>query len=181
MEMPKTITEFQDTFKTEEDCLSYLQELRWPKGFICPNCFHDDGYRLECRPLIQCSVCRHQTSVTAGTIFHKTRTPLRIWFWMIFCLASDKGGASSSRLAKQLGMHQATVWNLLQKLKHAMSRRDENISLAGFIELDEAIIGPHARKEGRPSGSIKSQKLPKRKNLGCRRNSKSKKNSKQRS
>lgn len=70
--------------------------------------------------------------------------------------------------AKQLGMHQSTIWNLLQKRKHAMSRRDDNISLAGFIELEEAIIGPRARKEGRPSSSKKSQKRPKRKSLGYR-------------
>src|ERR1700688_36695 len=120
--------EFQDTFRTEEDCLAYIERIRWPKGFIWPNCGHDFGYRLQERRLIQCAVCRKQTSVTAGTIFHKTRTPLREWFWMIYQLAQDKGGASSVKLAKQLCGYQSTVWNQLHKLRHAMQRRDENIS-----------------------------------------------------
>ena len=129
--------EFQDQFRSEDDCLDYLEKVRWPKGFICPNCNHDVGYRLSTHRLIQCAVCRKQTSMTAGTIFHKTRTPLRYWFWMMFQMTQDKDGASSVKLAKQLGMFQSTVWSQLQKLRHAMERRDENISLAGFIELDK--------------------------------------------
>ena len=144
-----TAIEFQDRFRSEEDCLEYIRRIRWPKGFVCPNCGHDFGYELNERRLFQCGVCKRQTSVTAGTIFHKTRTPLRHWFWMIYQIAQDKGGASASKLARQLGGFQSTVWNQLQKLRHAMERRDEEITLAGFIELDEAIIGPHARKTGR--------------------------------
>ena len=158
--------DFQDRFRTEEDCLDHLEKLRWPKGFRCPNCEHDVGYRLTSRRLIQCAVCRRQTSLTAGTIFHKTRTPLRHWFWMIFQMSHDKGGASSVRLAKQLCMFQSTVWNQLQKLRHAMERRDENISLAGYIELDEAIIGPQARKTGRRRRDKNNKKGPRLKKLG---------------
>lgn len=161
-----SVIEFQDQFRTEDDCLQFIEKLRWPKGFRCPNCDHDFGYRLNTRRLIQCAVCRRQTSVTAGTIFHKSRTPLRHWFWMIFQIAQDKGGASSVRLAKQLGMFQSTVWNQLHKLRHAMQRRDEGISLAGFIELDEAIIGPHARKTGRQK---EKQGGPRLKTLGKRK------------
>lgn len=150
MEIPSNIIEFNDRFNSEEACLEFLKEIRWPQGFVCPNCNHDDGYFLECRPLIQCVLCRHQTSVTAGTLFHKTHVPLRIWFYLIQELVSDKGGASSCRLAATLKMPQKTVWNILHKIRHAMGRRDENITLAGFIEMDEAIIGPHAR---RPTGA----------------------------
>lgn len=149
--------EFQDRFRTESDCLSYIAQLRWPKGFRCPNCDHDVGYQLKTRPLIQCAVCRHQTSITSGTIFHKTRTPLREWFWMIYQMCQDKGGSSSSKLARQLDGFQSTIWNQLQKLRHAMERRDEGISLAGYIELDEAVIGPHARKTGRQKTGGKNE------------------------
>jgi len=166
---PMTAIEFQDRFRSEDDCLDYIEELRWPKGFVCPNCGHDFGYRLSNRRLIQCGLCRRQTSVTAGTIFHKTRTPLRHWFWMLFQIAQDKGGASSVRLAKQLGMFQSTVWNQLHKLRHAMERRDEGISLAGFIELDEAIIGPQARKTGRRRRDENDKKGPRLKTLGKRK------------
>ena len=159
--------EFQDRFRTEADCLEFIRQLRWPNGFICPNCGHDFAYELNERRLYQCSVCRRQTSVTAGTIFHKTRTPLRCWFWMIYQIAQDKGGASASKLARQLNGFQSTVWNQLQKLRHAMERRDETITLAGFIELDEAVIGPHARKTGRQK--LDPTKEPRKKTLGKRK------------
>jgi len=149
MQIPNDVLAFQDQFQTDDDCLRYLAELRWLKGFNCPKCEHDVGYMLKTRAEIQCAVCRHQTSVTAGTLFHGTKVPLRKWFWMIFLVAQDKKGASSSRLARQLGMYQKTVWYMLQKLRHAMGCRDEAIMLSGFIELDQALIGPHARKTGR--------------------------------
>ena len=161
--------EFQDRFRTEEDCLEYVRQLRWPHGFICPNCGHDDAYELKERRLYQCYVCRRQTSVTAGTIFHKTRTPLRHWFHMIYQIAQDKGGASASKLARQLNGFQSTVWNQLQKLRHAMERRDETITLAGFIELDEALIGPQARKTGRQRREPNTKKEPRMKTLGKRK------------
>jgi len=84
-------------------------------------------------------------------------------------MAQDKGGASSVRLAKQLGGFQSTVWNQLHKLRHAMDRRDEGISLAGYIELDEAIIGPHARKTGRQRRDDNDKKGPRVKTLGKRK------------
>jgi len=151
MNIPMTALEFQDRFGTEEACEVALARLRWPQGFICPNCNHDDAYHLPGRGLLQCTVCRHQASVTAGTIFHGTRIALRKWFWMIYMVAHDKGGASSTRIAQQLDMYQKTVWHILQKIKHAMGNRDEAITLAGLIEIDEAEIGAPARKTGRQS------------------------------
>ena len=86
---------------------------------------------------------------------------------MIYEMAHDKGGASASKLARQLKGFQSTVWNQLHKLRHAMERRDENITLAGFIELDEAIIGPEARKTGRQK--VDPDKEPRKKSLGKRK------------
>lgn len=149
MDISTTAIEFQDRFRTEHDCELALINLRWPKGFICPNCEHDDAYYIKGRKLMQCIVCRHQASVTAGTIFHGTRIPLRYWFWMIYLVAQDKGGVSSSRIAEQLGMYQKTVWHILHKIRQAMRSRNNNTVLSGLIELDEAEIGPEARKTGR--------------------------------
>lgn len=169
--MPKfsSLLDFQQRFPNDDACMEYLEKLRWPKGFICPNCGHDDGYRINFRRLMQCALCRHQTSATAGTIFHKTRTPLLIWFWMIYLIAQDKGGVTMTKLSKDLGMHYDTVWNLVHKIRTAMAARDQAITLAGFIELDEAIIGPEARKTGKPSdeGAVR----PRKKRLGHRRTS----------
>ena len=146
MNIPNGAIAFNDEFDSEEKCLAFLEKLRWPHGFVCPNCQHDDGYCISTRKLMQCTVCRHQTSVTAGTIFHKTRIPLRIWFYILFSVGHDKGGASSTRLASELEMHQTTVWHMLHKIRNAMGRRDESIMLSGFIEMDEAVLGPHARR-----------------------------------
>lgn len=167
--MPKfsSLLEFQQRFPNEDACLDYLEKLRWPEGFRCPNCGHDDGYRLSERRLIQCSVCRHQTSATAGTIFHKTRTPLLKWFWMVYMVAQDKGGCSMLKLSRDLGMHYDTVWNLVHKIRDAMRSRDQGITLSGFIELDEAILGPEARKVAGPHAE--GEVRPRKKRLGRRK------------
>lgn len=167
--MPKfsSLLQFQKRFPNDEDCIEYLEKLRWPNGFVCPNCGHDDGYRLAERRLIQCALCRHQTSATAGTIFHKTRTPLLAWFWMVYMIAQDKGGVSMLKLSNDLGMHYDTVWNIVHKIRDAMRARDQQITLAGFIELDEAVIGPEARKSAGPitEGEVR----PRKKRLGRRK------------
>lgn len=142
-----SIFEFQKRYRTEEDCEEAIVRMRWPGGFICPECGHDDGYRLHARRAIQCAVCRRQISITAGTIFHNTKIPLLNWFWIIFLVAHDKGGASALRLSKQLGMCYSTVWNVLHKIRQAMSKRDNNvIRLGGLIEMDEGFFGHYRRK-----------------------------------
>jgi len=161
-----TLFEFQKRFDSEEACMEFLEKLRWPNGFICPNCGHDVGYRISFRRLIQCAVCFRQTSVTAGTILHKTKTSLRKWFWMIYMMSEDKGGVSVRQLARQLGMHYDTAWHIAHKIRHAMESRDRTVTLAGFIELDEAIIGPQARKEGRPRTEVNSHPKPRSRRLG---------------
>lgn len=142
-----SVFEFQKLYSTEDDCEQAIVRMRWPKGFICPKCDHDDGYRLKSKRAIQCAVCRSQISITAGTIFHNTKISLLKWFWMIFLVAHDKGGASALRLAKQLDMCYSTVWHILHKIRQAMSKRDEKvIRLARLIEMDEGFFGHYKRK-----------------------------------
>lgn len=159
---PKNTLEFRNAFSGEEQCEAALFELRWPRGFICPNCGHDDGYSIQERGLIQCAVCRYQASVTAGTIFHKTHLPLTCWFHIINEMAQDKGGVSATTLARHLRRPYKTIWNIMQKIRHAMGRRDENISLAGLIEMDEAKLGPEARRPAGDTGSKKEGKPSKK-------------------
>ena len=92
---PKNLREFQTQFATEEACQQYLARCRWPDGFVCPRCGHDRAYELAGQRLWQCAGCRHQTSVTAGTILHKSRTPLTVWFWAAYWMATDKRGVSA--------------------------------------------------------------------------------------
>ena len=168
---PKSIFEFQNRFGTEEQCAAELAKLRWPNGFLCPNCGHDDGRQLTGRREIQCALCRHQTSVTSGTIFHRTHLPLVCWFWIIYQVAHDKGGASATRLASQLNRPYKTIWHVLHKIRYAMGSRDSRITLAGLIEMDEALLGPEARRPAKddddPNPEVQRRK-PRKKPWGAK-------------
>jgi len=140
-----SLVEFQTMFSSEEACLQAIFRARWPNGFVCPKCGHDGGTRLSKRRAIQCTCCRRQTSITAGTVFHKTKVPLRAWFWLIFLMTQDKGGISTVRAAKLLNMHYTTVWFVMHKLREAMADRLEGPMLAGFVEVDDAFFGGRSR------------------------------------
>lgn len=143
MPLPK----FQRRFATEEACLEAIFQARWPTGFLCPRCGHNAGKRLPERRSIQCDACRRQTSITSQTIFHGSHIALTLWFLAIYLVAHDKGGTSATKLAGQLGMHYATAWYLLHRIRFAMGTRDENLTLAGYIELDEAFFGGKRRNK----------------------------------
>lgn len=143
-----TLPQFQRQFSTEESCLDAIFDARWPRGFVCPKCGHNDGVRLRSRSrIVECSSCRRQTSITSGTLFHRSHLSLVLWFLSIYLFAQDKGGASASRLSKQVGMSYPTAWFVLQRLRIAMQTRDKNLTLAGYIELDEAFFGGRSKSK----------------------------------
>lgn len=144
-----TLLEFHRRFKTDADCLNTIIQKRWPEGFSCPHCKSSHVTKLSKRRAFQCNTCKKQTSITAGTIFEKTRIPLLNWFYMMFLVANDKGGASASRLSNMLGMRYDTVWHIVQKLRIAMGNRDENYLLSGSIEIDEGFFGGTDKGGGR--------------------------------
>jgi hypothetical protein len=85
----------------------------------------------------------YQCSVTAGTIFHKTRTPLSSWFWAIYRMSHDKKGLSAVQLSKEIGVNYETAWLMQHKIRKAMEDRDQNLTLSGLIEADEGYVGGH--------------------------------------
>ena len=139
---PRSVGEFGAWFATDADCLDYLEWLRWPSGFCCPSCGHDEGWRLSDRRF-ECARCRARTSTTAGTIFDRTRTPLTVWFAACWAFASDKGGVSALGLQRSLeiGSYQ-TAWTMLHRLRSVLVRPDRE-PLAGVVEVDETYIGGH--------------------------------------
>lgn len=147
-----TLPQFVRRFNSEESCLQAVFSARWPRGFVCPRCQHNGGYRLPGRRTIQCYSCRRQSSITSGTLFHRSHLPLTIWFLLIYLIANDKGGASTMRLSKQLGLHYTTAWFAVQKIRFAMATREENLKLAGYIELDEAFFGGKSRNKRTRNG-----------------------------
>ncbi len=101
----RTIMDFQERFAIEAACLEYLLAASWwPEGFRCPGCEGRDAWVLERRHLWECASCHRQTSVTAGTVMHRTRTPLRLWFWAAYLLATHHPGISAKQLQRQLGI-----------------------------------------------------------------------------
>lgn len=138
---PKTLREFQASFATEEACEKYLAACRWPEGFLCPRCGARKAYELVELRQWQCAGCRHQVSLTAGTILHNTKTPLTIWFWAAYLMTTDKRGVSALLFQRQLGLKRyETAWMMLHKFRRAMvsSTREP---LWGEAEVDDTWIG----------------------------------------
>jgi hypothetical protein len=144
---PKTILELERRFATDEACREYLFQLRWPDGFACPRCQGDSAWAAS-RGRLVCRACRHQTSVTAGTIFQDTRTPLVVWFRAIWYVTSQKNGASASSIQRILELRSyQTAWTWLHKLRRAMVRPSRD-KLHGRVEVDETFIGGEDPKDG---------------------------------
>ena len=144
-----SLFEFQQRFATEEACREHLFNMRWSDGFSCPRCGCKKCYHIETRGLYQCSECNYQASITAGTIFEKTRTPLLKWFWAIFLLSNDKRGYSALSLQNNIGVSYPTAWHMSHKIRLAMTDRDQNYKLLGFVQLDDAFFGGPDGLQGR--------------------------------
>jgi len=151
-----TLIEFQSKYGTEEQCRQYLFETRWPEGFNCPRCSHEECFNVASRGLYQCKSCRYQASVTAGTIFDKTRTPLTKWFLAIYLSADDKRGISALALKSKIGVAYFTAWTMLQKIRHAMGQREASQYLGGIVEMDEAFFGAPSEGGKRGRGTDKT-------------------------
>ena len=90
-----SLVQFMDEYGTEEKCTQALFRWRWPNGFVCPRCEHTGHWRHQSRALYQCRSCRHQVSLTAGTILASTKLPLRTWFLAMYLLTQTKNGISA--------------------------------------------------------------------------------------
>ena len=142
MKMPQiSLLEWQKRYGTERACEKVLFKIRWPDGFVCPRCNSIEVSYIKTRKIYQCSQCRHQVSITAGTLFHSTNLSLVKWFWAIYLTASDKGGISALRLAKHIGVSWPTARKMLKKIHTAMTDRDSKYRLEQLIEFDDAYIG----------------------------------------
>jgi hypothetical protein len=150
--MERSLLEFQREFSTEEACVRHLREIRWPNGFKCPRCGDEKAWFIRTRKILDCKGCRAKVSLTAGTIFHRTRTPLVKWYWLIYHMAMDKVGVSISEMQRVLAIRDyKTAWLMAHKVRKAMADRDAQYGLAGLIELDDSFFGPRGSKRGRGS------------------------------
>ena len=138
---PADLAGLRAWFPTDDACLNYLDWLRWPGGFACPHCGGMDAGK-QADGVYRCHDCRKKVSVISGTIFHKTRVPLTVWFEAVWLLTSDKGGGvTAAHLHRVLPIASyQTAWSMLGKLRSAMTTMD-HLPLSGFVEVDETFIG----------------------------------------
>ena len=138
---PKTIFEFNQWFPDEESCLKFLIQSRWPDGFVCPRCGFNEYYWKEARNLLQCKKCGYQTSITAGTVMHRSRMPLKYWFHAAYLVTTQTPGMSAVQFARQVGLRNyETAFTMLHKLRAAMVRGGRD-RIGGTVEVDETYIG----------------------------------------
>jgi hypothetical protein len=159
MHYPRSVGEFQAWFGTDADCLDcldYLEWLRWPAGFVCPGCGQAGGWRLGDGRL-KCAACGGRTSVTAGTIFDRTRTPLTVWLTACWLFATGKDGVSALSLQRtlEIGSYQ-TAWAMLHRFRSVLVRPGRD-RLAGMVEVDETYIG--GEEPGLSGGRARGKKI----------------------
>ncbi|MHB1718467.1 MAG: IS1595 family transposase [Acidimicrobiales bacterium] len=151
---PSSERHFRAWFATDADCCDYLEWIRWPTGFVCPVC-GSGGYRLSDRRY-ECARCHKRTSLTAGTIFDRTRTPLTVWFNAMWLFATDKDGVSALNLKRKFEVKSyQTAWAMLARLRAATLRGGKDL-LRGTVEVDETLVGGH--KKGQRGGRTPGEK-----------------------
>jgi Zn ribbon nucleic-acid-binding protein len=140
-DFPKTATEFEARFATEEDCRGYWIEARWGGQPACARCNSTRVWSERGGFLFECAECGHQTSLTSGTLLEKTRKPVKVWFRAVFEISTRRTGISAKDLQRILGFGSyRTAWTWLHKLRAAMVRSDSE-SLGPFVQIDEALVG----------------------------------------
>jgi len=141
-------TGFAELYASEEQCRGALEQWRWPNGFICPECGATKSSFLAPRRLYQCAGCGRQTSVTAGTIFHRTKLPLTTWFRAMYLMTQSKNGVSAMELMRRLDVNYDTAWKLKHKLAQVMLEREATRRLDERVEVDDSYLG--GERPGKP-------------------------------
>ncbi len=111
-----SLDQHRNRFLTDDRCHQHFFAVRWPQGFVCPSCSHREYYEVSLRKLFQCKQCHSQTSTTAGTIMHRTRTPLRYWFWGIYYVAACNGKTTAQQLSEKIGLNYHAARRMLGKI-----------------------------------------------------------------
>lgn len=146
MEYPKNQMEFEKSFSTDDQCLSYLLLLRLENSYLCPSCSHAE-YWINDRKQMVCKLCKRQTSILAGTIFHGSKTSIVLIFRALWFMVAQKNGVSAVSVQKILGINRyETVWTWLHKFRRLMVV-PERSKLIGTVEIDETLVG--GKKSGK--------------------------------
>jgi len=151
--IPKSLPEFSAMFPTERACEMYLERFRWPHGFRCDNCKSSKGYWIASRRRYDCAECGHASYLTAGSLMHRSHSPLMTWFYGAFLDGALTPGISAVQFQRQMGLTRyETAFQILHKLRHGMVNPDRT-KLRGTVQVDECYVGG-LREGGRGGRSI---------------------------
>ncbi len=141
-----TIKDFENDFPTDDACLEFLKNIRWPKGIFCEKCQRvTNHYKRVAIKAYSCEFCGNLVSPTADTIFHKSPTPLLSWFHAMFLMSTTKTGISAKQLERELGVTYKTAWRMFSQIRRLMAQGVNPLS--GQVEVDETYIG--GKREGK--------------------------------
>ncbi len=135
--MKYTIKDFNKVFKTDEDCLAYVFKYRFGKP-ACPTCKNVSWYKVTDRKCWACGKCGYQIHPLAGTIFHKSDTSLKSWFFAIYKFANSRNGVSAKELERDLGVTYKTAWRIAKQIRKLYDT--SNFKLNGIVEVDDSYM-----------------------------------------
>lgn len=149
-----TVKQFNQQFADDSACLEYIWQQRFPNGLRCPKCHKVDAYsRVTTRKCYSCE-CGHQVSPCEGTIFHKSRTPLKTWFYAMFLMTASKNGVSAKELERLTGVTYKTAFRMAHQIRKLMQQ--DGALLSGVVEADETYIGG---KAGNMHAKVRAEKI----------------------
>lgn len=135
-----TIKQFNEAYPDDNACLDEIFNARYGHLKTCPSCNKETTfYKIKNRKVYSCKLCGHQLSPTANTIFHKSSTPLKDWFFAIYLFSTSKNGVSAKELERQLGCTYKTAWRIGQQIRKLFSQNSDK--LKGIVEVDETFYG----------------------------------------
>ncbi len=141
-----TTKDFDQEFPNDDTCLEWLKNYRWPNGIHCVKCQKiTKHHRIKNRTSYSCDYCGNQVYPTAGTIFHKSATPLRVWFQAIYRMASTRCGISAKQIQRETGVTYKTAWRMFKQIRTLFD--EDTQCLTGEVEVDETYIG--GKKHGK--------------------------------
>ena len=148
---PYTIQDFDRDFPDDGACLEWLRQYLYPEGIFCKVCQKvTKHHRVNSRPSYSCDWCGHHVHPTAGTIFEKSTTPLRLWFYAVYSMASTRCGISAKQIQRETGVTYKTAWRMFNRIRSLLDEDDGK--LGGTVEIDHTYIG--GRRSGKGRGYI---------------------------